>query len=378
MRIGVMLRSLKQLGGIKVYTLNILDHLLKIDSKNEYVFFYNDESLLGLYAKHPNVQERIVKFPTKILWDQVGIPLAIRKEKIDLIFNPKLSIPLFTQAKTLFPLHGLEQFAVSEIFPVLDRWYFKLMMPLFVRRASRVISMTKMGVDEMVKYLGVRREKVAPIYESYHERFKVLPKESVEGLREKYHLPEKYLLFVGGLNPLKNFSNILRAFQLLKKDWPHKLVAVGFKRWKYEEDLALVSELGLQNDVLFTGFVPDEDLPGLYNLAEAFVFPSLYEGFGIPVLEAMACGCPVITTTTGCSREIAADAALLVNPREPREIAEAISKVLSDDPLKKTMIEKGLAQAKNFSWEKTARETLKLMEELVFNEAGKLGKKDVK
>jgi glycosyltransferase involved in cell wall biosynthesis len=227
--------------------------------------------------------------------------------------------------------------------------------------------MTKMGVGEMIKYLKADSGKIHAIYESHHSRFRVLPKGDLELLREKYHLPEKFLLFVGGLNPLKNFSNLLRAYDILRSKIPHKLVAVGFKRWKFEGDLELVTQLGLEKHVIFTGFVPDEDLPAIYNLADLFVFPSLYEGFGIPVLEAMACGCPVVTTKTGCSREVAGDAALLADPRNPEEIAREISKVLSSPDLRSQMIEKGLSQASRFGWEKTASETLRLMEELVKN-----------
>jgi glycosyltransferase involved in cell wall biosynthesis len=241
------------------------------------------------------------------------------------------------------------------------------MMPLFCRRATGIISMTQMGVGEMVKYLKVNAKKVHPIYESHHNRFRVLSKDNLGSVREKYHLPDKFLLFVGGLNPLKNFSNLLKAYCLLRSEIPHKLVAVGFKRWKFEGDLKLVTQLGLEKDVLFTGFVPDEDLPAIYNLADLFVFPSLYEGFGIPVLEAMASGCPVVTTKTGCSREIAGDAAILVDPRNPEEIAQGISRILSKPELRRHMIEKGLSQASHFNWEKTARETLSLIEHLIKN-----------
>ncbi len=365
MKIGVMLRNLQQLGGIKVYTVNLLENLLKIDSHNEYYFFYNHPSHVGSYDHIPNVRERVVQFPTKLLWDQVAIPWIVKKEHIDLIFNPKLSIPLFTRAKTLFPLHGLEQFAVREVFPKLDRMYFELMMPLFCRRATAVISMTQMGIKEMVKYVKVDPKKVYHIYESHHSRFQVLPKTQLKHIQEKYHLPEKFLLFVGGLNPLKNFNNILKAFKILQPRIPHRLVAVGFRRWKFEDDLKLLTQLGLKDEVIFTGFVPDEDLPSIYNLADIFVFPSLYEGFGIPVLEAMACGCPVVTTQTGCSREVAGDAAHLVNPYNPEEIAQTVLQLIQDPALKQQMIEKGLIRASQFTWEKTARATLNLMENLV-------------
>jgi glycosyltransferase involved in cell wall biosynthesis len=171
-------------------------------------------------------------------------------------------------------------------------------------------------------------------------------------------------LFVGGLSPLKNFGNLLRAYEKVYKMFPHKLVFTGFKRWKFSKDLQLVDQLGLHDHVLFTDFIPDEDIPAMYNLADLFVFPSLYEGFGMPVLEAMACGCPVLTTETGCSPEVAGDAALLVDPYAPDKIAEAIQRLLTDEQLRQGLIEKGLVRAKQFGWERCARETLALFESL--------------
>jgi glycosyltransferase involved in cell wall biosynthesis len=360
MKIGVMLRNLKELGGIKVYTLNLLMNLFMLDSANEYVLFYKDKGSVGTFSKCKNVKERLLDFPTKLLWDQVAVPMAVKKEKIDVILNPKLSIPLMTKAKTILVLHGMEQFAVSEVFPFMDRFYTKIMMPLFCRRADAVISTTKMGVEEMNKYLGIEKNKIHPIHEAHKKRFKVLDKAQCERVRVKYNLPEKFLLFVGGLNPLKNFSGIIKAYQQLKDKIPHQLIAVGFKRWHYEDDLRLVEELGLSKDVRLMGFIPDEDLPAFYNLADVFVFPSLYEGFGIPVLEAMASGCPVITTKTGCSPEVAGGAAVLVDPRNVQEIADAIYQVIHDQKLRARLIKDGLGNAAKFSWEKTALETLLL------------------
>jgi len=367
MRIGVMLRSLKELGGIKVYTLNLLMNLFMLDSANEYVLFYKDKNSLGTFSKCKNVRERVLDFPTKLLWDQIAVPRAIKQENIDVILNPKLSIPLITKAKTILVLHGMEQFAVSEVFPFLDRFYTKIMMPLFCRRADAVISTTEMGVEEMKKYLGIEKTKVHPIHEAHHKRFKVLDKSDSRKVREKYDLPEKFLLFVGGLNPLKNFSGIIKAYHKLKDKIPHQLVAVGFKRWHYEDDLRLVEQLGLSKDVRLMGFIPDEDLPAFYNLADAFVFPSLYEGFGIPVLEAMASGCPVITTKTGCSPEVAGGAAILVDPRNVQEISDAIDRVIHDQNLRARLIKDGLSNAAKFSWEKTALETLLLFRKITFD-----------
>jgi glycosyltransferase involved in cell wall biosynthesis len=185
---------------------------------------------------------------------------------------------------------------------------------------------------------------------------------ATSAVKSKYSLPEQFILFVGGITPLKNFGNLLKAYRKLQSRFPHKLVVVGFNRWKFSKDLEVVNELGLRDKIVFCGFVPDEDLPAFYNLASLFAFPSLYEGFGIPVLEAMACGCPVVTTKTGCSPEVAGDAALLADPYDPDAIANAMGKVLIEESFRKSLIERGFARAEQFSWRKCASQTLALFE----------------
>ena len=365
MKIGVMLRHLGEKGGIAVYTENILEALLDLDGANEYVMLHKDPRLAGRHTGRANVRELVLRAPSRLLWDQVAVPRCVRREGLDLVFQPKLSIPLFASCRKVFVLHGAEQFAVPEIFPWHNRLYNRIMMPLYCRRADAVISTTETGSVDIVRLVGVDPSNIHVIYEAQHERFRPVPGARAEGVRAKYGLPDRYLLFVGGINPLKNFGNLLKAFARVKEKVPHHLVVAGFNRWGYERELELCRELGLQERVHSTGFVPDEDLPAIYTMADLLVFPSLYEGFGIPVLEAMACGCPVITSNTGCSPEVAGDAALLVNPREPDRIAGAIAELLQNESLRQELRKKGLKRAERFSWRKAARQTLALFERLV-------------
>lgn len=364
MRIGVMLRHVGERGGIVVYTTNILNHLFRIDSKNEYILIFNSYDQLGRFPLTPNVKEKVINFSNKIWWDQVLIPMFAKKEKLDLIYNPKMSIPFFTHCKTVSCIHGGEQFVVPWVFKWYDRIYFTIANRLYCKKASAVITMTHQGARDISHYMGADPSKVHVIYEAYNEHCKILEYEQTKIVIKKYLLPERFILFIGGLNPLKNFGNLLRAYKKVQNTIPHKLIVVGFNRWKFSKDLKLVDQLGLRDHVLFKGFVPDEEIPAFYNLADLFVFPSLYEGFGIPVLEAMACGCPVITTKTGCSPEVAGGAAILIDPYSPEEIAEAIQRVLTDEPLRKNLIKKGLTRVIPFSWEKCAKETLALFESL--------------
>jgi glycosyltransferase involved in cell wall biosynthesis len=365
MRIGVMLRHLGELGGIVVYTKNVLENLLEIDKKNEYIFLYNSYSLVGTYSKYSNVRELVIDKKNKFLWDQYYVPKVIKSEKIELVFNPKLSVPIFAPAKKVLTMHGLEQFALPKLFKWYDNIYFHIMMPLFCRYTDSVIVMTEFGRGELIKYLKAKPDKIEVISESYHKRFAASKNETkLSEIKKKYNLPDRFVLFVGGLVPLKNFSNILRAYNIVKNKTPVKLVVAGFKRFKYQKDLDLINRLKLKKDLVMLGFVPDDDLPYLYCLASCFVFPSLYEGFGIPVIEAQACGCPVVSTTKGATPEVSGGAAMLVNPYNHREIAQALYEVLTNDELKVKLVKDGFENAKRFSWLETSKKTLKLFEKM--------------
>jgi glycosyltransferase involved in cell wall biosynthesis len=364
MKIGVMLRHWGQPGGIGIYTANIMNALLQVDQHNQYLLMYRDPEQLGLFADRPNVQEMVLHAPTRLLWDQVAVPRVAQREKLDMVYNPKLSIPLFPGCKTVLASHGGAHFVVPQAFPWYDRLYFTIANHLYFRRADAVIAMTELGAAEIVKYMGIPRARIHAIHESYNERCHVLPREETEAAHRKYNLPEQFILWVGGISPLKNFGNILRGFAQIHRDFPHRLVVAGFRRWKFSKDLHVIDELGLRDAVQFTDYVPPEEIPALYNLASAFVFPSIYEGFGLPILEAMACGCPVITSQTGYAPEVAGRAAILVNPYRPDEIGTAIRNVLSDPALREELMQRGLEWVKEFSWMKTAAQTMELFETL--------------
>lgn len=364
MKIGVMLRHMGEQGGIAVYTKNLLNALFEIDRKNEYVMIYRCREQLGGLSLGPNVREEILPARTKLWWDQVSVPRFAAKERLDLVFSPKMAVPMFGSTKSVTTIHGGEQFVVPSAFRWYDRLYFSIANRLYCKKASGVITMTRQGATDIHCYMGCDPNKLHVIYESYNEKCRAWDTEAAEAVRRRYSLPERFILFVGGLTPLKNLANVLRAFRKAIEVVPHKLVIVGFHRWKFENDIKMMQDLGLRDRLVTPGFVPDEDLPGFYNLASLFMLPSLYEGFGMPVLEAMACGCPVITSNVGCSPEVSGNAAYLVDPYSPDAIADAIVRVLTDDVTRKDLIKKGMARAGDFSWRRCATETLRLFESL--------------
>lgn len=364
MKIGVMLRHVGAPGGIGVYTRHILNSLLRPGSRHRYFLIYRKPRQLGSFPVSSSVREVLLPAPSALWWDQVAVPRFARREGLDLIFNPKLSVPLVTRAKTVLVMHGAEQFAVPQAFRWLDRLYFTLANPIYCRAASAVICPTHTGARDVARYMRADPGRIRVIYDSYNELCRVLDRAEARAVQEKYSLPDRYILFIGGLSPLKNLGNSLRAYHSLVGRIPHRLVVVGFTRWKFSKDLAVLDELGLRDRTQLLGFVSDEEIPAIYNLADLLLFPSLYEGFGMPVLEAMACGCPVVTTETGCSPEVAGGAALLVDPYRPDRIADAVWRLLTDQALREELVEKGLRRAKEFSWRACAEETLRLFESL--------------
>jgi glycosyltransferase involved in cell wall biosynthesis len=340
--------------------------MLTLETPHEFVLLYQNPRLIGTYADGNRVREIAQQAPTALAWDQLVVPWLDRKEKFDVIFNPKFTVPFLSQAKKVFVLHGSEWFVIPEAYLWYDRSYTHTLTSLYCRNADAVITVSTVVKKDIVKFTGVKPEKVTAVHNGYDpHRFQVIddPKRLAE-VRQKYNLPKQFILWTGQLYPPKNIGRLLQAFAKVKDEIPHMLVIAGEERWRYRGDLALIERLGIKDRIHFTGWVSHDELPAFYNLADLFVLPSLYEGFGIPLLEAMACGCPVLTATTGSPPEIVEDAGYLVDPIKVDEIAAGICEVLSNSELRSAMVAKGLERVKEFSWEKCARETLGVLERL--------------
>ena len=241
----------------------------------------------------------------------------------------------------------------------LNRWYLNASMPLFCRRAGHLIAVSEQSKRDVIEAYGIPPEKITVIYEAADPRFCPQPADTVAAVRARYGLPKRYLLFVGTIEPRKNLGRVLTAFERLHAEGlTDALVIVGKRGWLYEDFFARLEESPAKQAVIFPGFVPDADLPAVYSGAQALAFPSEFEGFGLPVLEAMACGTPVICSNTSSLPEVAGDAALLVDPLDVDALTEALRRVLSDPALATELRDRGLAQAARFSWARAAQETL--------------------
>jgi glycosyltransferase involved in cell wall biosynthesis len=364
-KIGIMLRHLEQHhGGVLVYTHNLLREMLALETPHEFVLIYRNPDLIGTYGDGDQVQEIAVQAPSAVAWDQLVVPWLERKERFDVIFNPKFTVPFLSKAKKVFVIHGSEWFVIPEAYLWYDRWYTHTLTSLYCRNADTIITVSNVVKKDIVKFTGVNLEKVVPVHNGFDPNsFHVIQDPHLlEAVRQAYQLPERFILWSGQIYPPKNLGRLLEALAKVKDEIPHKLVIAGEERWRAKEDLELIERLGIKARIHFTGWISHDDLPAFYNLTDLFVLPSLYEGFGIPLLEAMACGCPVLTSTTGSPPEVVEDAGYLVDPIKVDDIAAGICRVLSNSELRSTMVAKGLERVKEFSWEKCARETLGVLE----------------
>jgi glycosyltransferase involved in cell wall biosynthesis len=312
------------------------------------------------------VEELANTLPGTVLWDQLAVPRIARRKGIDLIFNPKFTVPLFTRAKTVFVLHGSEWFVIPEHFKRYDQFYFNRAVPLYCRYSDAFIAVSNAVKSDVVKYIGVNPDKVAPIHNGFDPSVfqPVRDPAKLQAVRAKYKLPEKFILWAGQIESRKNIARLLRAFAKIKDQVPHHLVMAGALRWSSGTELQVIQELGIADRICQPGWIDHGDLPAVYCLADQFAFPSLYEGFGIPLLEAMACGCPIVTANTCAPPEVCDGAARLVDPLNVDDIAQAMLEVLVDPALRAKLGERGIERAKDFGWEKCAREILALFDRL--------------
>jgi glycosyltransferase involved in cell wall biosynthesis len=299
---------------------------------------------------------------------QLEIAGIARQRKLALVHDPTGAMPLLlTGVRRIATVHDVIPFAYPGSSTALDWLIYHFWLPLAIRRLDAVITDSQQSKADILGDLPVKPEKLVVIPAAANPHYRPLRQEEVASIIERNKIHAPYILFVGSIEPRKNLLRLLQAYARLR-EWSMKwrLVIVGARNyWKSSPVVQAVQAMRLQESVTFTGYVPDADLPALYNGANLFCFPSLYEGFGLPVLEAMACGTPVVTSNTSSLPEVAGDAAILVDPYNVDEIAEAMQRVLSDPDLAADLRGKGLERAKQFSWDRTARETIAVYEKIL-------------
>jgi len=302
----------------------------------------------------------------KKLWTQIGLPLhlLLEKEKPDVFFTPSHYAPRFSPVPTAIAIMDVSYLHYPEFFAKKDLYQLRSWTKYSAKYASLIFTISESSKNDIINHYHVPSERVIVIYPGIKEvsnsKYKV---SSMDELKKNYGISDHYILFVGTLQPRKNIVRLIEAYAKVRiKDL--QLVIVGKKGWLFEEILAAPEKFQCADKVKFLDFVSDDDLPSLYKHALCFVLPSLYEGFGLPVLEAMKYGCPVITSNVSSLPEAGGDAALYVDPENVDDIADKIQKVISDKKLRETMMKKGYEQIKKFSWEKAAKQTLTVLKEV--------------
>jgi glycosyltransferase involved in cell wall biosynthesis len=358
--------------GVGFYVLNLLKALSEVDRNDTYYVYTKKED--RLLVEHDPAHFNIIPCSTnnrllRLGWEQMFLPHYISRDKLDVFHSPHYTIPLRSKAPTVSTFHDMTFFSHPEVHEKSKVLFFRQMIPLAAERADAIIAVSQSTKKDMVRFLDLPESKIHVVYEGIDsEEYRPLAQdERMDNIKRQYKLPEEFVLFVGTLEPRKNIDGAIRAFKQVTEETGKKfgLVVTGGKGWNYHSIFNLVQELDIEDDVRFTGYVPEEDLPYLFNAATVFAYPSFYEGFGIPPLEAMACGTPVVASNVSSVPEVVGDAGLLVDPSKDEEIAGAILRILTDPDLRSELSAKGLERTKLFSWQKAAKETLKIYNSVV-------------
>lgn len=378
MRIGIDARAIlnpekSAPTGVANYVWQLIKNLLEIDPKNQYVLFFDfkvRDKDVKRFSK-PNVKIKFFPFSDykkymPAAYSEILGMATLAREKLDVLHttSPLYRVPASYRGKVVTTFYDFAPYRVPELFPRLSTAKLKALYAFAAKKSDHIIAVsnsTKKNIQEFLKYPA---EKITTIPNGIDSRFFEPVKFTAEEIKKLYEIKDKYILFLGTLEPRKNLSRVIEAFAKFKKNFKgnfgYQLVVAGKRGWLTEEYFQLVKDLGIEEDVIFTGYIGGDELQPFYTYAEFFVMPSLWEGFGQTVVEAMACGTPCLVSHTASLPEVAGEAALYVNPYDTEGIAKGMERLASEKSLCERLSAAGREQAKKFSWEKCARETLKV------------------
>ncbi len=353
--------------GSGVYTNELLTALYLLDDKNDYTIFLPPDRFASDLPKEKNNWHYKVVGPSK-LWTMYSLSkfFFVSKLKLDVFFSPTHYLPPFTPFPSVISILDLSFLYFKSNFTLKDFWQLKLWSEWSAKSSRQIFTISSASKNDIIKKYELPANKIAVTYPGIppSPRLRRARKKlNMDNVLKKYNVGKNYILFVGTIQPRKNIVKLIEAFsKIVAGDL--QLVIIGKPGWMYEEIYATPKKFGVEKRVKFLEAVTDEELPYFYKNAVCFVLPSLYEGFGMPILEAMQNGCPVVTSNVSSMPEAGGDAALYVDPNNIEDITDKITKVISDKNLREQMIKKGYEQVKKFSWEKTARATLKVLEQV--------------
>jgi glycosyltransferase involved in cell wall biosynthesis len=367
MRLGIMLRHFDQHdGGVKVYTRELLNAIITANTRHEIVLLYRNRKRLGTYGIADCVSEVLLEGGPIFYWDQVKVPRAVRSLGIDVLFNPKYSIPLNVRCSTAWVCHGLDWYVMPQASRWIDRLNHRLLIPQYAAKSDAIIAVSETTREHVMKYLDVPGERVHTVYSGLSYAFRQpQDREQLEATRRRFNLPPRFRLYCGAVYPPKNFTRLIRAYAKVGPARGVQLViAGGSNRFLSAHELLEPQRQGISDWVHWIGWLDNADLPAVYRLAEGLLLPSLYESVGMPVMEAMACGCPTLTANRFGTLELAEGAAVLVDPDSVEDIAAGIVRLLEDQQLRAQLRAAGLKRAEHFTWQRTAAEVMDVLESL--------------
>ncbi len=370
MRIAFEASRIESAGGGRFAVLGLIQAILEEDQGNQYLVILNQEE--QRLCRFRNVEQRVIRSQNRFaarLSAQITLPYLLSQARVDIVHFVKNLGAFGVPCKSVVTLYDLTILKYPQFFPRMDVAYWRIIQPMFLRSVDKIGALSSSTQHDLIEYYGLPREKISVIYGACDSSFRPLDSTRIDEIRNRYGLPKHFVLAVGNISPKKNYLTLVRAFAALKEEHklPHKLVIVGREYWPGGERplSALIKQLGLENDVIFLRAVAKESLVALYNAASLFAFPSLDEGFGLVIAEAMACGTPVVASGTSAIPEVVGEAGILVkNPTDAGELASAMSRVLTDMILRATLAQRGLQRVKQFSWQRAAREYINLYESL--------------
>jgi glycosyltransferase involved in cell wall biosynthesis len=372
MRIGIDARMYSsEFTGIGRYVYELTQRLLEVDKKNEYVLFMNQPTYDQFEPRSKRVKKVLVNAPHYSLAEQLRFLWKIWLSRVDLMHFTHFNAPILYRGQSVVTIHDL----TLSFYPgkKMNSWFYRkaynLVLHNAVKHAKKIIAVSQNTKKDLIEVAKTEPSKIEVVYEGVAGNFCPRPdKEDIEELLKKYSITKEYMLYTGVWRSHKNLVNMIKAFALLCGDegFEPQLVITGEENPYYPEVKRTVKELDLEHKVIFTGLVDEDELTALYQAAKMYVFPSLYEGFGLPPLEAMRCGTPVVASKASCIPEICGEEnAVFFDPYDPEDIANAMRRLWLDETLQADLRERGLAHSRKFSWEKMAEKTLAIYNEVI-------------
>jgi glycosyltransferase involved in cell wall biosynthesis len=376
-RVALNAQLLSNTAGYRSAGVNrVIHHLLaelpRVPGREQYIVYAPRSDLNRRLLSSARYRRRLTRLPVerppvRIGWEQTVLPVELVRERADLLHALGFVSPIAWRGKTVVTVYDLSFMRFPEVYNRPNRVYLNTFTPPSLRRADRVITISEDARRDVIELCGVPPERVTPILLAADDRFQPASPDQIAAFRARHGLPERFVLYLGTLQPRKNIETLVRAYAQLRNEGSddHALVIAGGRGWQFDSIFDLIRELGIEAFVHLPGFVPDDDQPLWYSSATVFAFPSRYEGFGLPLLEAMACGAPVVSSSASSLPEVVGDAGLLVDPSDVEGWCSALRQLLEDEPRRAALAAAGRTRAQGFSWRRMAAETVQVYREVL-------------